>query len=95
MNYADPAGLEAGLFYNRFGKRLTAAGGSGLPDIFEQPRHGLDATVAFPLLRGARAKIKATNVLDQDYTFLQAANGYEQVQRQYSIGRTLSVGLSW
>ncbi len=95
INYASPSGFEAGLFYNRFGERLTAAGGSGLPDIFEQPRNALDATVAFPLVRGARAKVKATNLLDQDYTFLQAANGFERVQRQYSVGRTISVGLSW
>lgn len=95
LNYASPAGFEAGLFFNRFGERLTAAGGSGLPDIYERPRNALDATVAFPLPRGARAKLKATNLLDQDYTFIQEANGFERVQRQYSVGRTISVGLSW
>ena len=94
VNYAS-SGFEAGVFYNRFGSRLTAAGGSGLPDIFEQPRNALDLTLAFPLGRGARAKVKATNLLDQDYTFLQSANGFERVQREYSVGRTFSVGLSW
>lgn len=95
VNYIAPSGFEAGVFYNRFGERLTAAGGTGLPDIFEQPRHALDLTVAFPLVRGARAKVKATNLLDQDFVFMQSANGFDRVQRQFSVGRTLSVGLSW
>jgi TonB-dependent receptor len=95
INYANPSGLEAGVFLNRFGARLTAAGGLGLPDIYEQPRNALDATVGFPLTGGATAKIKATNLLDAKYLFEQSADGVTLVQRQYSVGRTVSVGLSW
>jgi hypothetical protein len=95
LNYASRFGLEAGLFLNRFGPRITAAGGSGVPDIEEQPRNALDATLAFPLPRGVRAKIKASNLLDADYLFNQSLNGFTRVQRQYSVGRTISVGLSW
>ena len=95
INYTGPAGLEAGLFYNRVGARLTAAGGSGLPDIYEQPRNALDASLAFSVPGGARARLKATNLLNAEYRFTQAANGFERVQRLYSVGRTVSVGLSW
>ncbi len=38
INYVMPwRSLEMGLFWNRLGKRLTAAGGSGIPDIYEVP----------------------------------------------------------
>jgi TonB-dependent receptor len=95
VGYVNPAGLEAGLFMNRFGKRIEAAGGSGLPDIFEQPRNMVDATLGFPLPGRVRARIKATNLLDANYEFEQAANGIARTQRRYSTGRTYSVGLSW
>lgn len=95
LNYADPAGFQAGVFLNRFGARLTAAGGLGIPDIYEQPRNALDASVGFPLPGGASARIKATNLLDADYRFEQTANDITLVQRRYSVGRTFSVGLSW
>ena len=87
--------VEAGVFFNRFGERLTAAGGSGLPDIYEQPRNSLDATVGFPLQGGVRAKIKATNLLDAPYLFDQTASGITLKQREYTVGRTFSVSLSW
>jgi hypothetical protein len=87
--------VEAGFFYNRFGERLTAAGGSGVPDIYEQPRNSLDASVSFPLPTGARAEIKGSNLLDDEYLWRQSANGITLVQRQYTVGRTFSVGLSW
>jgi hypothetical protein len=96
LNWASPTtGVEAGLFFNRFGPRLTAAGGLGIPDIYERPRNALDATLGFPLPGGATAKIKGNNLLDAQYLFEQSTNGVTLVQRQYSVGRTFSVGLSW
>jgi len=95
INYADLRGLEAGVFYNRFGDRLTAAGGGGVPDIYERPRNSLDASLGFPLPAGVKASVKATNLLDDAFVFEQALNGFSQLQRQYSLGRTFSVGLSW
>ncbi len=95
LNYATWNGIEAGLFFNRFGQRLSAAGGSGLPDIYEQPRNALDATLAYPLPNGVQVKVKGTNLLDAKYLFEQSANGITQMQRSYSVGRTFSVGFSW
>lgn len=95
LNYAPPSGIEAGVFFNRFGERLEAAGGSGVPDIFEMPRNSLDATLSFPVRGGARARIKGTNLLDDDYLFQQSANGITRLQRRYTVGRTFSVGLTW
>jgi outer membrane receptor protein involved in Fe transport len=95
LNYSTWSGWEASLFFNRFGERLTAAGGSGLPDIYEQPRNAVDATLSFPLRSGVRVKVKGTNLLDAEYNFEQSANGITRIQRSYSVGRTLSVGFSW
>jgi TonB-dependent receptor len=97
INYTGLTGIQAGVFFNRFGERVTAAGGSGLPDIYEQPRNALDATLSFPLPRaqGVRVKVKGTNLLDADYAFEQSASGITRVQRTYSVGRTFSVGFSW
>jgi hypothetical protein len=95
VDYAGLSGVQAALFFNRFGKRITAAGGSGLPDIYEQPRNALDGTFSFPLRPGVRVKLKGTNLLDADYTFNQSAGGITRMQRFYSAGRTFSIGLSW
>lgn len=95
VNYADLNDLEAGVFFNRFGERLTAAAGAGVPDIYEQPRNSLDASIGFPLMGGAKAKVRATNLLDAAYLFSQEDNGINLVQREYRTGRTFSVGLSW
>lgn len=88
-------GWEAGVFFNRLGERLTAAGGSGIPDIYEQPRNQLDATFRLSLPWNGSLKLKGSNLLDESFVFEQEANGIAQVQRQYSLGRTFSLGLSW
>ena len=93
--YAGPNGIQAGLYLNRFGERLTAAGGSGLPDIYEQPRSDLDLSIGFPVVGGLHAKLRGTNLLDADYRFVQRANGFTRVQREYQVGRAFSAGLSW
>lgn len=95
LNWNNLAGVEAGVFFNRFGARLTAAGGSGVPDLYEQPRNSLDASLGFPVLAGAKARVRATNLLNADYLFSQSANGITQVQRLFTTGRTFSVGISW
>lgn len=95
LTYANSSRLEVGLFLNRFGDRLEAAGGGGIPDLYEKARTQLDASLGFPLVGGATAKVKATNLLNTDFRFEQEANGVTQIQRLYSVGRTVSVGLSW
>ncbi len=88
-------GWEAGLYFNRFGERLEAASGEGIPDIYEQPRNALDATLAFGLPGNARVKLKGSNLLNAPYRFEQSANGVTLVQQEYEVGSTISVGLSW
>lgn len=95
LTYSGTAGVEAGLFFNRSGARLTAAGGSGLPDIYEQPRNMLDASLGLPIRSGVRARLKGTNLLDAEHRFEQSASGITRMQRSYTTGRSFSAGLSW
>lgn len=94
--YAPVRGsTELGLYYNIFGKRIEAAGGSGLPDIYEMPRHSLDFTFKRQLGNGMRLRFKASNLLDAAYRFEQSANGVTLLQRRYDVGRTFSLGLTY
>ncbi|MFW6078267.1 MAG: TonB-dependent receptor domain-containing protein [Gemmatimonadota bacterium] len=96
LRYAPPeSGPEIGVFYNIFGPRLVAAGGSGIPDIYERPRSQLDVTFGTMMPGNARLSIEATNLLDAEYRHEQTANGITLVQKQYRVGRTFSFGLSW
>jgi len=87
--------VETGLYLNRLGERLTAAGGSGIPDIIEQPRNQLDASLRVALPMGGTMTAKATNLLDEPFVFQQSANGITLTQRKYWVGQTFSLGLSW
>ena len=93
--WTSPFADDIGLFYNVFGERVTAAGGSGIPDIYEQPRHQIDLTWKRPLTAGVRLKVKAENLLDEPYLFEQEGNGIRLMQRRYEVGRTISVTLSY
>jgi len=94
--YTHPRGnTELGLFYNIFGERVAAAGGSGVPDIYEQPRHQLDLTVRQRVLGGVSTKLKITNLLNDEYLFEQSANGITLTQREYQSGTSYSLGFSY
>ncbi len=96
LSYESPGGnTDLGIFYNVYGDRVYAAGGSGVPDIIEQPRQLLDLTWVQKLWRGLQVKIKAENLLNSAFLWEQEANGVVQVQREYTIGRTISVGFSY
>jgi len=88
-------GTDVGVFYSRFGERLTAAGGFGIPGIYEQSRHQVDATFKQRVRGGLRFKAKASNLLDQPHRFVQQAEGISQIQREYNTGVSFSLGMSY
>ena len=95
LSYDSPYADEIGVFYHAFGERVTAAGGSGIPDIYEQPRHQLDVTWKRPLTAGVRVKVKAANLLGEPFLFEQEGNGIRLVQRRYEAGRTFSLTFNY
>lgn len=95
LYHSATGATDFGIFYGRFGQRLTAAGGSGVPDIYEQPRNQLDANFRQNLPGGMRLKLKASNLLNDRYVFVQEANGIEQTQREFESGVGFSIGLTY
>jgi len=88
-------GTQAGLYFNMFGERIAAAGGSNVPDIVEQPRAQLDFTLVQPVRSNWGLKVQAENLLDAEYRWEQSANGITRVQRSYHRGQSFSASLSF
>lgn len=96
LTYARPGSTTATLLFNRFGRRLDAFGGQGLPDIHEGARTQLDLTVEQPLGRGFGLKLNAARLLGSRVEFTQEfPNGETVVTREYDLGRTFSLGIAW
>ena len=81
--------LAGSLAYNVFGRRLEDVGAFGLPDVYEEPRHSLDATASYAV-NGTALKLGVENILNDEVSFEQ--EGY--ITREYQMGRNVSLGLS-
>lgn len=90
LTYASRGGAStATILFNRVGERITAAGGSPLPDVIEQPRNVLDLSVRHAITSGVTIRGDFKNILDAPYEVLQGT-----VTREfYRTGRTLHFGL--
>lgn len=97
LSYFHPrTGTGATLLFNRFGRRLDALGTTGIPDIYEESRSQVDATVEQPLGRGLAVKLSMARLLGGDVRFTQTfPNGEVVDTRAYELGRTFSFSLSW
>lgn len=84
-------GINASLLYNIFGERISEAGTSGSPDVYEQPFRQLDFVYSQKFADRWKISFKAKNLLDDDVEFLQG----DVITRQYSKGRTFGLGLSY
>lgn len=96
LNWLSTGGrTELGAYWGVFGERISAAGGSGVPDIYEQPRNVVDLTWRQGLRSNLSMKVKVTNLFNAPYEWTQEANGIQRMQRRYETGQTLSVVLSY
>ncbi|HEV8599536.1 MAG TPA: TonB-dependent receptor [Gemmatimonadales bacterium] len=82
---------SATVLFNRVGERISEAGEIPLPDVLEQPRNVLDASVLFPLFGGLSTRADAKNLLDAPYRITQGA----VVRHGYTAGRVFALGFSW
>ena len=85
------ADASATLLFNRVGERISEAGEIPLPDVVEQPRNVLDASVAFPLFGGLRGRADVKNLLDAPYRLTQGG----VIREGYRSGRVFSIGFNW
>ena len=84
-------GASASALFNRFGRRIAAVGGLGLPAEFEEARSQLDLVIAQPLGERIGLKLSATRLLGNVVTFKQ----FGEVLREYDLGRNVSLSFSW
>ncbi len=84
-------GLNAS--YNIFGKRITIVTRGG-PNIFEQPRHDLQANMS-KQWGNWRVRFSVKNILNAAFTFNQTHEGVNYTYQQYRLGQTFSIGASY
>jgi TonB-dependent receptor len=92
LTYSSAGGhTSATLLYNVVGARIVAAGANPLPNITEEPRHVLDLSLRFPVLRSLSGRVDAKNLLDAPYVLRQGT----VTRERYEAGRVFSLGLTW
>lgn len=84
-------GISASLLFNKFGERISEAGTSGRPDIYEQPFNQIDFVYSHAFADRWKVSFKAKNLLDDEVVFLQG----DAVTRTFTRGRSFSLGVSW
>jgi hypothetical protein len=92
LTYSTPSDrASATLLYNRVGRRIFAAGPIPLPDLYEEPRDVLDASLRLGLTEQLSLRVDARNLLDARFQITQGA-----VRREaYNTGRIFGLGLTW
>ncbi len=84
-------GINASLLFNIFGERISEAGTSGSPDVYEQPFKQLDFVYSQKFADRWKISFKAQNLLDDEVEFLQG----EDITRLYKKGRSLGFGVAY
>jgi TonB-dependent receptor len=92
LTYASASGrASVTVLYNTAGRRISEAAIYPLPDVYEEARHLLDASLQLPVGNAATIKLDGKNLLDAPIRFSQG--GIERLY--YRSGRVYSVGISW
>jgi outer membrane receptor protein involved in Fe transport len=90
-----PAGWrsEAKFFTNYVSRRIANVGTFRLPDIYQEPTTVLDISYQYSFDEHGKWKLRfeAENLTDNTYRWTQG--GF--LQRQYQVGRTFQVGVSY
>ncbi|RMG57454.1 MAG: TonB-dependent receptor [Bacteroidetes bacterium] len=89
----EVTGLQASLSYNVFGPRLFTVGIAGSPDIYEQPRPSLNFSVSKTFGNYLSVRLRANNLLNPEYKFIQELRGTESIFANRRVGRIFSLGL--
>ncbi|WP_394838745.1 TonB-dependent receptor [Pendulispora rubella] len=75
------------VLYNIFGERISEVGSNGLPDIYEQPRGQLDASITQGIGQYLDVKLAAENILDSPYRFLH--KDHDELVQRYKLGTSV------
>ncbi|MEA3297554.1 MAG: TonB-dependent receptor [candidate division Zixibacteria bacterium] len=95
---SETSGTSASLFYNVFGRRFAVNSQLPSPDVYEEPRHQLDALFSQRLFGGPVLKLSAKNLLDEGVLFkydCERPDGEEVIYKTYSRGISYGIGVSY
>lgn len=96
INYThDEWGLGMNAGFNISGPKLVLITPGGTPDVYDQPRAALDASISKAIGEGFILKVQGRNLLNPDYRQVYDFKGQEYNFQSYSLGRTFSLGLSY
>jgi outer membrane receptor protein involved in Fe transport len=70
----EDIGFAIRVLYNVSGRSIAQVGTQGLPDVYEQPRHQLDASAAQRLFEGFELKLNGTNLVNSPVRFTQGSD---------------------
>jgi outer membrane receptor protein involved in Fe transport len=85
------SGWNGTVLYNVVGRRVAEAGFQPYPDVYEEPRSQLDASLQVPVAGDLAFRLDGKNLLDAKTRFTQGA-----VDRlSYRTGRVVSFGAQW
>jgi hypothetical protein len=87
---SEATGLSAYVYYNVFGRRIQDVGRLGLPDVYEEPFHALDATVFWKTPVGLTLGASASNLLFQPILLTQGGSDFSRAERGANFGLSLS-----
>ena len=87
---SELTGLSAYLYYNVFGRRLQEVGTVGLPDVYEEPFHSLDATIFWKPLRSLTLGISGSNLLLQPTRTTSGPFDFTRSERGANFGLSLA-----
>ncbi|MEZ4994403.1 MAG: TonB-dependent receptor [Saprospiraceae bacterium] len=90
-------GWDAGLFYNVKGKTLEIVGGGLYPDIYFQPFHSLNFSIAkkFGKDQNTSIDLQVSNILnDRTESLYQSYQARDQIFNSINPGTTIGLGIS-
>lgn len=87
---SEATGFSAYLYYNVFGRRIQDVGRLGLPDVYEEPFHALDATMFWKTPVGLTLGASASNLLFQPIRVTQGEVDFSRAERGANFGLSLS-----
>ena len=96
VNYShDELGLGLNAGFNISGPKLVLITPGGTPDVYDQPRAALDASISKSFENGFTVKVQGRNLLDPDFRQVYTFKGQEYDFQRFNLGRTFSLGLSY
>ncbi|MEZ4686109.1 MAG: TonB-dependent receptor [Bacteroidia bacterium] len=94
FSYINPVkGWEGSLSYVNFGRRISTTA-LNAPDVYELSRGLLNFSLS-KRFGDFRVRLRANNLLNPEYKFVQEYNGDEYIFDRQTLGRTFSLGVTY